>query len=131
LLITKYTDETQIKPSQSSGRKRDMLISKQKKEINQTRRAKSSQHNAMVAHFNLRRLSVEVDPDEMEQAMKAMEAKESKLFKHRIKRPMHPHSTFRRLWEVMILVLVLFQAVYIPYTVSFRIIHETYTSWWR
>ena len=130
LLITKYTNEAQVKP-QASSRKREMLMSKKKKELRTNIKEKSSQHNAMVAHFNLRRLSVEVDPDEMEQAMKAMAEKESKQLNHRLKRPMHPHSTFRRLWEIMILVLVLFQAVYIPYTVSFRVIHKTGSSWWR
>jgi len=43
---------------------------------------------------------------------------------------MHPHSTFRRFWEVAILILVLFQAVYIPYTVSFKVVNDFGSSWW-
>ncbi|GMH46938.1 hypothetical protein TrLO_g2547 [Triparma laevis f. longispina] len=106
---------------------------KKHKRRERRKKEKSNQHDAMVAHFNLRRLSIdnaEEQGDEMEMAIKAIAEKESRKWKHMLRRPMNPSSTFRRSWELMVLVLVLFQAIYIPLTVSFRINHIRYTSWW-
>ena len=109
--------------------------SKKHKKREKQKKAKSNQHDAMVAHFNLRRLSVDAssdDPnDDIEAALRAMSDASEKSWRAWVKRPMNPSSNFRRFWELMVLILVLFQAIYIPFTVSFRVNHPRYSSWWN
>ncbi|GMH97435.1 hypothetical protein TrVE_jg3233 [Triparma verrucosa] len=136
-LISQFSEAEQQK-GQASGaslvsRVTSVGHTKKHKRRERRKKEKSNQHDAMVAHFNLRRLSVdnqEEQGDDMERAIKAIAEQESKKLKHMIRRPMNPSSTFRRSWELMVLVLVLFQAIYIPLTVSFRINHERASSWW-
>ena len=114
----------------------NVSVSRKHKKREKAKKAKSNQHDAMVAHFNLRRLSIDDNSgtrdaaSDMDAAVKAMTAKKEGTWKAWILRPMNPSSNFRRFWELMVLVLVLFQAIYIPLTVSFKINHPKYTSWW-
>ena len=82
-LITKYTTEAQ--ENETKADKKRLIRSRKDRQKDNSTKEKSSQHNAMVAHFNLRRLSVEVDEDEIEQAMKAMQAESSKRLSKKVR----------------------------------------------
>ena len=58
----------------------------------QKRKVAWNQHDAMVAHFNLRRLSMgeggNSDEDDISAAIRIVAEQESRMWKHRLKRPM-------------------------------------------
>ena len=88
----------------------------------------SNQHDAMVAHFNLRRLSIDgmdENLDDMEMAIRKIEESERRHWRNRLAVPMDPDNFFRRVWDVSILLVVVFQALYIPFELSFSPL-ETY-----
>ena len=87
----------------------------------------------MVKHFNLRRMSVDVDEDELAKKLKheltrkglvtkkTWKEKRAALKNRLINEPMEPDTRFRRTWDVMMMFLVIFQAMYIPYSVAWQI----------
>jgi CRP-like cAMP-binding protein len=111
------------------------LQSKDSKQQAKEQKKAWNQHDAMVAHFNLRRLSIGDagggnKEDDMQAAMRAIAERESRLLRNRFRRPMNPHSDFRRGWELVVLILVLFQALYIPFTVAFSVNWAKGSSMW-
>lgn len=42
-------------------------------------------------------------------------------FKENLRKPMDPDTSFRRSWDLMMMLLVIFQALYIPYSVAWQI----------
>ncbi|GMI38080.1 hypothetical protein TeGR_g329 [Tetraparma gracilis] len=142
-LISHFSDDKDGKEGGEESKKEEgttaamkkMLSTSDKRKKMRKKQVQWNQHDAMVAHFNLRRLSLDTagggtDEDDIAAAVRIVEEKKSREWKHRLKRPMSPHSDFRRCWELLVLILVIFQALYIPLTVSFEIVHDYASGWW-
>ena len=80
----------------------------------------------MVKHFNLRRMSVDGDDTDyaaMAAKAAAVAARKKLPLRQRIREflvtPTSPDSTFRRAIDINIMILVVFQAYYVPFVVAF------------
>jgi len=85
-----------------------------------------AQHNAMVAHFNLRRLPVTESgpPGASDGRLKAFRAALDNKTRFQLwriavydqlRRPFNPDNTYKKIWDMMIMGIVCFQVIYVPY----------------
>jgi len=95
--------------------------------------AMSKQHKIMVKHFNLRKMSSQAHINDLRRTeirehllgkRKGRSCSPSKLLK-----PLETSNNFRRCWETMIIIAVIFQAGYIPFLVSFEPPQEKGGGW--
>ena len=132
-LIKNFQDDNKAQGALGGAQRKHLFENHKKLEAEKKKVELSRQHDQMVKHFNLRRMSVDVDEDELARKLRLDLAKKGLVkkktfkekrdaFKHRmLKEPMEPDTRFRRSWDVMMMFLVIFQAMYIPYSVAWQI----------
>jgi len=107
---------------------KDLFGNQKKLEQQKKKQELSKQHDQMVKHFNLRRMSIDVDNDEAVLAAAAASAapifskrERLKVYLISFKDPMDPDTLFRRFWDLLLMSLVLIQAIYVPYIVAWQV----------